>query len=67
MKVVLLNKSDSKGGAARAARRLFRGLRELGVEARFVVKDKRSEDPDVRAAPAPSPAFLTRERAFRAL
>jgi hypothetical protein len=47
MNIVLVNKSDAKGGAARAARRLFRGLSQTGVEARFIVKDKRSEDPHV--------------------
>ncbi|OGP36874.1 MAG: glycosyl transferase [Deltaproteobacteria bacterium GWC2_56_8] len=49
MKVLLLNAWDSSGGAARAACRLLKGVREAGVDARMLVKDKSSHDPAVIA------------------
>lgn len=49
MTVAQLCKSDIKGGAARAAYRLHRGLREEGTESMMYVRNKRSTDDTVRA------------------
>lgn len=47
MRVIAVNSSDTFGGAARAAFRLHQGLLDLGVEARFLVQRKFSDDPTV--------------------
>ena len=47
MKVVLLNSSDTEGGAARAAYRLHQGLQGIGVSSQMLVKNKKSGDPNV--------------------
>lgn len=47
MKVVLVNSSDTEGGAARAAYRLHQGLRGIGVSSQMLVKNKSSGDPNV--------------------
>lgn len=47
MKILILSNSDSHGGAAKAAFRLFMGLREQGVSVKMLVRDKRTNDPDV--------------------
>ncbi|MEG4495736.1 glycosyltransferase family 4 protein [Microcoleus sp. F10-C6] len=47
MKVVLINSSDSEGGAARAAYRLHQGLQGIGVSSQMLVKNKKSGDPNV--------------------
>lgn len=47
MRPVLLNTYDLRGGAARAAYRLHRGLREAGVDSRMLVQSKSSDDPYV--------------------
>lgn len=47
MKVLIVNTSDRTGGAAIAAFRLFRALRNNGVDARMLVRDKKSDDPFV--------------------
>jgi glycosyltransferase involved in cell wall biosynthesis len=47
MKVLLLNYSNSGGGAATAAFRLFSALREYGVAVDFGVVDKMSTDPSI--------------------
>ena len=47
MKVLMLNSSDTSGGAARAAFRLHRGLREIGIESGMLVQSKKSDDPSV--------------------
>ena len=44
MKVVLLNSSDTEGGAARAAYRLHQGLRGIGVSSEMLVKNQNSGD-----------------------
>ena len=44
MKVVLVNKSDSKGGAAVVSLRLMHALVDAGVDARMLVIDKQSAD-----------------------
>lgn len=50
MKVVIINKSDSVGGAAVVSRRLMYALRDKGVDARMIVCDKRHDSPYVETA-----------------
>ena len=45
MKVVIVNHSDMKGGAAIVSLRLVHALQEAGIDARMLVIDKQSEDP----------------------
>jgi len=47
MKILILNTSDLHGGAAKAAYRLCLGLRKNGVEAKMLVLNKQSYDPNV--------------------
>lgn len=47
IKVLSVCSSDAKGGAARAAYRIHQGVKNLGVESRMFVKEKKSEDADV--------------------
>jgi glycosyltransferase involved in cell wall biosynthesis len=47
IKVLSVCSSDAKGGAARAAYRIHQGVKDLGVESRMFVKEKKSEDADV--------------------
>lgn len=54
MKVVIINKSDSVGGAAVVSRRLMYALRDKGVDARMLVCDKRHESPHVETASTPN-------------
>lgn len=64
MKVTIINKSDSRGGAAVVSYRLMEALRAEGVEARMLVCEKLTDSPHVHvAAPAKNirRAFL-RER-----
>jgi glycosyltransferase involved in cell wall biosynthesis len=42
MKVLLLNSSDTEGGAARAAYRLHQGLQGIGVSSQMLVKNQKS-------------------------
>lgn len=49
MKVLLLNQSDSSGGAARAAYRLHQGLQRHGVTTQMLVQHKLKDDPTVIA------------------
>jgi glycosyltransferase involved in cell wall biosynthesis len=50
MRIVHLSHSDIQGGAARAADRLVRGLRLIGVECDRIVKHKQSRDSQTWAA-----------------
>ena len=50
MKVLLLSTSDLNGGAARAAYRLHRALRESGVDSHMLVFNKLSDDEHVVSA-----------------
>ncbi|MEG4168472.1 MULTISPECIES: glycosyltransferase family 4 protein [unclassified Microcoleus] len=47
MKVVIVNSSDTEGGAARAAYRLQQGLQGIGVSSQMLVKNKGSGDSSV--------------------
>jgi glycosyltransferase involved in cell wall biosynthesis len=62
MRILHLSHSDLQGGAARAAERLVRGLRLLGADARFLVKNKISDDPrTLQAIPAGGPEAASLE------
>ena len=47
MKVVIVNNSDSLGGAAIVSRRLMHALRDAGVDTRMLVLNKSTDDPAV--------------------
>ncbi len=47
MRILQVNFSDAHGGASRACYRLFRALRGAGHDARLMVLDKHTDDPDV--------------------
>ncbi len=47
MKVVLVNTSEKKGGAAVACKRLVKALRKSGVSVKMIVRDKQTDNPDV--------------------
>ncbi len=44
MKVLVINTSDTEGGAARAAHRLHHGLSSIGVSSQMLVQDKSSDN-----------------------
>ena len=50
MKVVIINKSDSTGGAAVVSFRLMNALRAAGVDARMLVAEKLTDSPYVELA-----------------
>ena len=47
MKVLFVNTNDTSGGAARAAVRIMRGVKQSGVEAHMLVKYKNSHTEDI--------------------
>jgi glycosyltransferase involved in cell wall biosynthesis len=47
MKVLLLNTTDLRGGAARAAYRLHQGLQSIDVNSQMLVQEKLGDDPTV--------------------
>lgn len=47
MKVVIVNKSDSTGGAAVVSRRLMEALRRVGIDAKMLVAEKLTDSPYV--------------------
>ncbi len=51
MRVLIVNTSESSGGAAVAARRLMDALERNGVQTTMLVRDKQSDDPRVVALP----------------
>jgi glycosyltransferase involved in cell wall biosynthesis len=53
MKIVALNETDIRGGAARASYRLHQGLQSLGVESQLLVREKLTQDPTVTALRSP--------------
>lgn len=54
MKVVIINRSDSTGGAAVVSRRLMNALRDSGVEASMLVAEKLTDSPHVHIAAPPA-------------
>lgn len=67
MKVLLLNTFDQLAGADRAARRLFSGLRRVGVEAQLLVHFKRGADPEVLCFSSPWRTLLRRLKLYLGL
>lgn len=53
MKIVIINKSDSTGGAAVVSRRLMEAFRECGADARMLVVEKLTDSPYVELAASP--------------
>ncbi|HEY9849898.1 MAG TPA: glycosyltransferase family 4 protein [Leptolyngbyaceae cyanobacterium] len=47
MKLLIVSKSDIKGGASRAAYRLYQGLNRIGINSQMLVQNKLSDDPSV--------------------
>lgn len=54
MKVTLINKSDSTGGAAVVSMRLLEALRAEGIDARMIVAEKLTDSPYVALAASPT-------------
>lgn len=52
MKVVLVNTSESKGGAAVACKRLYYALNQSGINCKLLVLHKTSDDPNVIEIPS---------------
>lgn len=50
LRVVIVNKSDSTGGAAVVSRRLMEAFREEGIDARMLVVEKLTDSPYVEVA-----------------
>lgn len=48
IRIFTISTSDVHGGAARAAYRIYHGVRELGIDSLMFVKHKGSNDPNVR-------------------
>lgn len=67
MKVLLLNTFDQLAGADRAARRLYSGLRRIGVEARLLVHFKRGVDPEILCFTSPWRTLLRRLKLYLGL
>jgi glycosyltransferase involved in cell wall biosynthesis len=65
MKIVHLAKSDSQGGAARAAYRLHEGLQSVGQESLMLVESKTGDDPNVIAAHRPMDLISRLRRGVR--
>lgn len=53
MHVVIINKSDDRGGAAVVSRRLMHALRSAGIEADMLVCEKLTDDPRVHTIASP--------------
>jgi glycosyltransferase involved in cell wall biosynthesis len=49
MRVLHINTTDIRGGAAKAARRIVEGLNSRGVDCQMLVKNRESDDPTVHA------------------
>ena len=62
MKVVLINKSDSTGGAAVVTFRLMKAMRAAGIDARMLVAEKLTDSPYVELA---APRWMLRQAFLR--
>ncbi len=49
MKILLLNTSDTTGGAAQACNRLYRALQQNGADVSFMVNEKSGSNADIRS------------------
>lgn len=68
MRVALINTMDLKGGAARAAFRLHKGLVAAGVDSTYYVRDQTRTDPTIRRfIPDPAPAAAQHRAACKAV
>ena len=65
LRVVHLSTSDSSGGAARAAFRLHRGLRGIGVDSSMLVEERTSDDPHVTRFRPPADLLSRLRRRMR--
>ena len=62
LRIVIINKSDDRGGAAVVSRRLMHALQQQGVHADMLVAEKLTDDPNVHLAAGAAKikqAFLT--------
>lgn len=50
LRVAIVNRSDSRGGAAVVSYRLMKALRDVGVDARMLVADRTTDDANVALA-----------------
>ncbi|MBR5744592.1 MAG: glycosyltransferase [Muribaculaceae bacterium] len=50
LRVAIVNRSDSRGGAAVVSYRLMKALRDIGVDARMLVADRTTDDANVALA-----------------
>jgi len=67
MRVALVNTMDVKGGAARAAYRLHKGLCGIGVDSTYYVRDRTLPDPTIRNfVPDPAAAAVRHRSACKA-
>lgn len=70
MRVVIINKSDARGGAAVVSRRLMHALRDAGADARMLVVEKLTDDEYVEVAASSLrsklPFLLERLEVYRA-
>jgi len=64
MKVLMLNTFDEAGGAARAALRLQKGVRDLGIDASLLVQFKFGNASHVLCNPNPLRKFARRVKGF---
>ena len=63
MRIVIINTKDQHGGAARAAYRLHKGLREIGENSTYYVQQKTIDDPTIEQfIPDPSPTAVMRRQ-----
>lgn len=53
MKIALINKSDTTGGAAVVTYRLMQALRDAGADARMLVLEKQQDDQWVKSYASP--------------
>jgi glycosyltransferase involved in cell wall biosynthesis len=60
MKVLLVNTTEKKGGAAIAVNRIYQGLKNQGVDAKLLVQYKESHDPNVLTNAIQHPTFLNK-------
>ena len=65
MRVIQVSTQERGGGAAIAANRLHLGLKRIGVESGMLVRDKYSQDPDVRQVPLKTGLMQRGIRALR--
>lgn len=67
MRIVLINTNDHHGGAARAAHRLHKGLRKIGEDSTYFVKEKTINDPSIEQfVQDPSPDQVSHRQNARA-